>query len=153
MRIVTRTVVALLVGCLSVLSAQAQSDANAGEQQLFISVNRVREAQGLRPLRWSESLGAAAHAHAAIMAEHGAAEHGFAGEPGMASRVTKAGARFVSLSENVAMGNGVEAIESEFLHSPNHRANLLDPDMDSIGVGVVKRGGQIFAVEDFSKAR
>ncbi len=126
---------------------------NAAEQQLFISVNRVRQAKGLQPLRWSESLGAAAHGHAVIMAEHGTAEHGFAGEPGMASRVTKAGARFVSLAENVAMGNGVEAIESEFLHSPNHRANLLDPDMDSIGVGVVKRGGQIFAVEDFSKAR
>jgi len=25
--------------------------------------------------------------------------------------------------------------------------------MDSIGVGVVERGGQLFAVEDFSKAK
>jgi uncharacterized protein YkwD len=153
MRIVIRTMLALIIGCLLSLAAQAQSDANAGEQQLFISVNRVREAKGLQPLRWSEALGAAAHAHAAIMAEHGTAEHGFSGEPSLASRVTKAGGRFLWLAENIALGPGVEAIESEFLHSPNHRANLLDPDMDSIGVGVVKRGGQIFAVEDFSKAK
>jgi uncharacterized protein YkwD len=39
------------------------------------------------------------------------------------------------------------------LRSPNHRANILDSDMDSIGVGVADRGGQLFAVEDFSKAK
>jgi hypothetical protein len=30
---------------------------------------------------------------------------------------------------------------------------MLDADMDSIGVGVVEHGGQLFAVEDFSKAK
>jgi hypothetical protein len=30
---------------------------------------------------------------------------------------------------------------------------MLDSDMDSIGVGVVERRGQLFAVEDFSKAK
>jgi hypothetical protein len=30
---------------------------------------------------------------------------------------------------------------------------MLDADMDSIGVGVVERGGQLFAVEDFAKAK
>jgi uncharacterized protein YkwD len=39
------------------------------------------------------------------------------------------------------------------MKSPPHRANVLDTDMDSIGVGVVEHGGKMFAVEDFSKAR
>jgi uncharacterized protein YkwD len=39
------------------------------------------------------------------------------------------------------------------MKSPPHRANILDRDMDSIGVGVVEQGGQLFAVEDFSQAR
>jgi hypothetical protein len=30
---------------------------------------------------------------------------------------------------------------------------MMDSDMDSIGVGIVERGGQLFAVEDFSKAK
>ncbi|MGA9072864.1 MAG: CAP domain-containing protein, partial [Candidatus Sulfotelmatobacter sp.] len=63
------------------------------------------------------------------------------------------GARFVWLAENVVQGPGVESIQAEILRSPNHRANMLDADMDSIGVGVVEHGGQLFAVEDFSKAK
>jgi uncharacterized protein YkwD len=39
------------------------------------------------------------------------------------------------------------------MRSPPHRANILDRDMDSIGVGVVERDRQFFAVEDFSQAR
>ena len=121
---------------------------------MFNSVNRARQEQGLAPLRWSEALATAARRHAGAMAKRGEAEHGFAGEPGLASRVTQAGAHFVSLAENVAQGPGADAIQSEFLRSANHRANLLDADMDSIGVGVVvARGGQLFAVEDFSKSK
>ncbi len=39
------------------------------------------------------------------------------------------------------------------MDSPAHRANVLDRDMDSIGIGVVERHGQFFAVEDLSQAR
>jgi uncharacterized protein YkwD len=39
------------------------------------------------------------------------------------------------------------------MESPNHRANLLDADMDTIGAGAVERNGIVFAVADFSKAK
>ena len=39
------------------------------------------------------------------------------------------------------------------MQSPNHRANLLDADMDTIGAGAVERNGVVFAVADFSKAK
>jgi uncharacterized protein YkwD len=152
MRIVTWAA-ALLISGLSVASLQAQTSATAAEQELFVSVNRARRAQGLPTLRWNDALAAAARRHAELMAQRGSAEHGFAGEPNLASRVTQAGARFVWLSENVAQGPAAETIQSAFLKSPNHRANMLDSDMDSIGVGVVERRGQLFAVEDFSKAK
>jgi uncharacterized protein YkwD len=153
MRIVIRTTGWLMLGLATILTAQAQSGATTSEQQLFLSVNRARRNVGLPALKWNEALAAAAKRHAGMMAEHGEAQHGFAGEPALASRVTQAGARFVWLSENVALGPRVEAIEAEFLRSPNHRANILDSDMDSIGVGIVERGGELFAVEDFSKAK
>jgi uncharacterized protein YkwD len=153
MRIVTRVAAFFFVLLSALLPALAQTGASAAEQQLFSSVNRARRNQGLPTLKWSEALAVAARRHAAIMAQRGEAEHGFAGEPALASRVTQAGARFVWLSENVALGPRVEAIEAEFFRSPNHRANMLDSDMDSVGVGVVERGGQFFAVEDFSKAK
>ena len=155
MRIVTRTacLVALLVTTVLLSILMAQVGASAAEEQLFASVNRARRNVGLPALKWNESLAVAAKRHAAIMAQHGEAQHGFAGEPALASRVTQAGARFVWLSENVALGPRVETIEAEFLRSPNHRANILDSDMDSVGIGIVERGGQLFAVEDFSKAK
>jgi uncharacterized protein YkwD len=143
----------LLVALCAFSATRAQTGAGAGELQLFAAVNRARKAQGLPALHWNEALAKAARRHAGVMAQHGAAEHGFAGEPGLASRVTQAGAHFVWLAENVGRGAGLDVIEAEFLRSPNHRANILDSDMDSIGVGVVERGGQWFAVEDFSKAK
>lgn len=153
MRIVIRLAALVMVGVSAILAAQAQTGAGAAEQQLFASVNRARRAQGLPGLKWDETLAAAARRHAGVMAQHGSAEHGYAGEPSLASRVTQAGGHFVWLAENVILGRGVEVIQEEFLRSANHHANMLDSDMDSIGVGVVERGGQLFAVEDFAKGK
>jgi uncharacterized protein YkwD len=143
----------VVVGVSVLLMARAQTSASTAEQQLFAGVNRARKAQGLPGLKWSEALATAARRHAALMAQHGSAEHGYTGEPSLASRVTQAGAHFVWVAENVIQGAGAEGIQEEFLKSANHRANILDSGMDSIGVGVVERGGRLFAVEDFSKAK
>jgi uncharacterized protein YkwD len=153
MRIVTRASVVLVIGLSAFLAAQTQNSASAAELQLFASVNQARRAQGLPALRWNDALATAARRHAAIMAQKGSASHGFAGEPNLASRVTQAGVRFVWLSENVVQGSGLAAIQAEFMNSPIHRANMLDSDMDSIGIGIVERSGQFFAVEDFSKSK
>jgi uncharacterized protein YkwD len=153
MRIMIRLAALVMVAVSAISAAQTQTGASAAEQQLFAGVNRARQAQGLPALRWDEALASAARRHAGLMAQHGSAEHGFAGEPNLASRARQAGAHFVWLAENVIQGPGVEVVQEEFLKSPNHRANILDSDMDSIGVGVVERGGQLFAVEDFSKAK
>jgi uncharacterized protein YkwD len=145
---------ALVLICLSaIVAGQAQTGASAAEQQLFAGVNRARKAQGLPGLKWDEALAAAARRHAGLMAQHNSAEHGYAGEPNLASRAMQAGAHFVWLAENVIQGRNVETIQEEFLKSANHRANMLDADMNSIGVGVIERGGQMFFVEDFSKAK
>jgi uncharacterized protein YkwD len=57
------------------------------------------------------------------------------------------------LSENVTQGPKAELIHAQFMKSPNHRVNILDADMNSIGVGVVEQDGQLFAVEDFADLR
>ena len=38
------------------------------------------------------------------------------------------------------------------MNSPPHRANILDPEMDSLGVAVIERNGELFAVQDFALA-
>ena len=153
MRIRIRVAVLVMVGVSAILAAKAQTGASAAEQQLFAGANRVRKAQGLPELKWNEALATAARRHAGVMAQHGSAEHGYPGEPSLASRAAQAGTHFAWLAENVIQGTSPENVQEEFLKSAKHRANILDADMDSIGVGVVERGGQLFAVEDFAKAK
>ncbi len=152
MRIGTRLWILFAAGVALCTSAYGQSAVHA-ERDLFAAVNQARRAQGLPALRWDESLAAAARRHASVMAEHGQAQHAFECEPSLSARVKQAGAHFSWLSENVTQGPTPEFIHGQFMNSPNHRANVLDRDMDSIGVGVVERGQQLFAVEDFSQAR
>jgi len=153
MRMKTRLAAVGMVGIMLCWMAYASTFALRMERDLFASVNQARRAQGLPPLRWDESLATAARRHAEVMADHGSAQHGFAGEPSLSVRVKQAGVHFKWLSENVFQGPTTEFIHTGFMKSPPHRANILDRDMDSIGVGVVERDGQFFAVEDFSQAQ
>ena len=123
------------------------------ERDLFDYANHERSAQGLPALRWDNALANAAQKHAAIMAQQGSLSHQFPGESSLPSRAAHSGVRFVWLAENVAQGPSAQLIHAEWVKSPNHRANLLDRDMDSIGIAVAERDGQWFAVEDFSKAK
>jgi uncharacterized protein YkwD len=154
MRIGTRPAALAMAGImLCCWPAYGQTLRLRAERDLFTSVNQARRAQGLSPLRWDESLAAAARRHAEVMAERGSAQHGFEGEPGLSARVKQEGVHFRWLSENVTQGPSPQFIHTQFMKSPPHRANILDRDMDSIGVGVVEQGGQLFAVEDFLQAR
>ena len=47
-------------------------------------------------------------------------------------------------------GPSPQAIEQEWMNSAPHRANILDPRMNVIGIGIVKKGGSYYAVEDFA---
>jgi uncharacterized protein YkwD len=139
--------------CFCVAGLAQQNSTSNAEHDLFNAANHERSAHGLPALQWSEALASAARKHALKMAGAGTVSHQLPGEPNLAARATQAGARFVWLSENINQGANPAAIQQGWLDSPLHRANLLDADMNSIGVGVAERHGQLFAVEDFSKAR
>ena len=153
MRIGTRLAAMAMVGIMLCWPAYSQTPTLRAERELFAAANQARRAQGLAPLRWDESLATAARRHAKVMAVRGSARHGFEGEPSLSARVKQAGAHFSWLSENVTQGPTPEFIHAQFMKSPPHRANILDRDMDSIGIGVVEQRGQLFAVEDLSQAR
>jgi uncharacterized protein YkwD len=145
----------LPVICLVLFAAAgvAQNKAASPERELFDATNRERLAHGLPALQWNDALAVAARKHASEMAQKDALSHQFPGEPSLPSRVKQAGAHFVWLSENVALGPNTSLIHAEFVKSPPHRANILDTDMNVMGIGIVERNGQLFAVEDFSKAK
>src|SRR5260370_23332025 len=94
MRIRTRLAALTMVGIIRCWSAYGQTATSRAERELFASVNQARQAQGLAPLRWAESLATAARRHAEAMAEHGSAHHGVEGGPSLSGRVKPAGAPF-----------------------------------------------------------
>jgi|HubBroStandDraft_6_1064221.scaffolds.fasta_scaffold272823_2 hypothetical protein len=134
------------------LHASARVQLTAPESMLLQATNRDRAAAGLAPLQWDVALAAAAHAHALRMAEHNTLSHQFPGEPPLQDRARKAGAHFGLIAENVAEGPSVPGLHTQWMNSAPHRANLLDPELNAIGIAVVKSGNILFAVEDFSAA-
>jgi hypothetical protein len=120
------------------------------EQQVMGLANADRALQGLAPLKWDPALAQAAAEHAQLMAQQPALSHQYSGEPDLVARAGGAGAHFRSIAENVALAPSPQALEKEWMNSAPHRANLLNPAMNVIGVGLVKRGGNYYAVEDFA---
>jgi hypothetical protein len=119
------------------------------EQYLFAKANAERTQRGLRPLHWDDTLYRAAVEHAREMAAREAISHQFPGELDLSARGRQTGARFSRIAENVAEAPTAVQIHQAWMHSPGHRANLLDPAVDSLGIGVSSRDGELFAVEDF----
>jgi hypothetical protein len=121
------------------------------EQYLQAAADQERAALNLPPLRRDPALVRAATEHARLMAEHNSISHQYPGEPELSARAGAVGARFSVISENVAEGESPLGIHQAWMHSPGHRRNLLDPSVDAVGIAVVVRDGQLFAVEDFER--
>ena len=129
----------------------AGAQATVSEQYLLAAANADRAAHGVGPVTLDEHLGLAARGHAYEMAKHGGISHQFAGEPDLATRAGDAGAHFSLISENVAEASNSALIHDLWMHSAGHRANLLDPAVNAVGIAVVQDHGQLYAVEDFGK--
>jgi uncharacterized protein YkwD len=123
---------------------------NVAEQYLLAAANQDRATRGLPPLHRDPVLAQAALYHARQMAAHANISHQFPGEPDLSVRGANAGARFSLITENVAEAPESTMIHDLWMHSKGHRENLLDPNVDSVGISVVVRNHQFFAVEDFA---
>lgn len=134
------------------VAAQQSGRGIAAARQIFDLTNADRQLQGLSPLKWNDALAGAAQAHAALMAQEPQLSHQYPGEPPLLDRAAAAGAHFEAIAENVAMAPNPQGVENAWMHSTPHRTNILDPKMNALGVGVVERGGYLYAVEDFAQA-
>jgi hypothetical protein len=120
------------------------------EQYLLAAANQDRANQGLPALRLDPVLTQASAFHAREMAEHDAISHQFPNEPELAERGSNAGVHFSRIAENVGEAPTSVIIHNLWMHSPGHRANLLDPNVNTIGIAIVSRDHQLYAVEDFA---
>lgn len=131
---------------------QDGADMRTQVEQIFALANQARRQAGVGPVHWDANLAAAALAHCQRMVEEGPISHRYGGEDDLGVRAAKAGAHFSLIEENVAIGPSGPAIHEEWMNSPGHRDNLLNPDIDSIGVAVIAGRGTLYAVADYSRS-
>ena len=149
-------ILAVVLLMLATSSAQtspapaAQFDA-AAEAQLVQLINQTRSQQGLPTLTVDERLTRAARKHTQLMVQHLALSHQFDGEPPPQTRFSNEGVPSDSSSENVALNQSIPGAHDALMHSPPHRAAILDPNYSVIGVGVLQTDEGFFVTEDFAR--
>jgi len=124
-----------------------QSDA----EQLMALANQSRRSSGAEPLKWDGALAIAARKHCLRMAAEGPISHRYPGELDLSERAGQAEAHFSLIEENVAIGPSPAGIHDEWMHSHGHRTNLLNPEVDRVGIAVVASRGVLYAVADYAR--
>jgi hypothetical protein len=124
------------------------------EQALLQLANQARAQHHLPPLTWDSALAIAARNHLRwVIRNPGELRHQYPGEPDLATRGANAGARFSTISENIAAHGQTPAdLQQIWMTTAPHRANLLDPNLNVVGIAVVENHGLLFAVQDFGRS-
>lgn len=111
-----------------------------GEEVLRLT-NIERANYGLSPLTWDESLSDIAQAHCADMIQRNFFAHDNPDGLSPFDRIKNAGISYFMAAENIAAGQpSPEAVVEAWMNSSGHRANILTPDFEKLGVGVMKGG-------------
>jgi Cysteine-rich secretory protein family len=143
---------ALIVGLLLASApAQAQKYEPSDEQWMVRAVNAERAKQGLSALQFDDRLTEIARKHSVRMSEAGELSHQFSGEPAVRNRVASTGMRFNYSGENVAFDSKVETAHSGLMLSPPHHENIMNPDYNVIGIGIVRKGTRLYVTQDFAR--
>jgi uncharacterized protein YkwD len=124
-------------------------DAEA-ERRLLDMANRERAEVGLPPLQLDDGLARAAREHGAAMAAQQKLSHQLSGEPNLAHRLAaNTKTQLDQAGENVAFAGSLDQAQESLMHSPPHRANLLNAGYNVAGFSVVRSGSLLYVTQDF----
>ena len=95
----------------------------------------------------------AARTHAQAMVDARQLSHQFDGELSLPQRLAATtDLQLDQEGENVALDYDPEHGHEHLMLSPPHRANLLNPTYNVVGLGVVRNGNRLYIVQDFGHA-
>ena len=120
----------------------------------FSLVNQDRAASGVAPLAWSGSLARVAQFRAQDMLNRNYFSHTdpATGQLAFVQLLHLWGIPYSTAGENIAWSTNpsMAAINSMFMNSPEHRANILKAAYHRVGLGVATNGAKTMVVEVFS---
>lgn len=127
-------------------------------EEIVRLTNLARSNRGLSPLTLNPALARAASDHAGQMLELNYFSHNspVPGQRTTRQRVRRYGENPQKLSENIFECSGYELslvaglVLESFLESPEHRANLLDPEATHLGLGVSCKARRVLVSQVFA---
>lgn len=125
------------------------------QQQVLSLVNQNRRRSGCDDLSLDRRLILAAYEHAADMARRGYFAHESPNGDRAGERVEEAGYHWRRYGENIARGqdSAYEVVDG-WMHSPEHRENILDCQLDQMGIGLAFSPDRTpYWVQDFATPR
>ena len=137
--------------CVRITSASFQ-DLSLWPKEVMRLTNEIREEHGLCVLEWNDALAKAAYKHSLDMVNRQFFDHENPDGDSPVDRIKNEGLIFFTAAENIAAGqSSPQAVVKAWMESEGHRANILNPDLKQIGVGVA-RGGiyGIYWTQDFT---
>lgn len=145
-----RVLASVVVGlaAVGVTGAPAHADpATDAEARFVAKINELRAQKGVPPLVVDAELTGIGRRWAQHMADAGQISH----NPNYASEVHQ---DWGKLGENVGMGPDVDTLFDAFVRSAGHYRNLVDPDFNRVGVGVVfAPDGTLYTAHQFMMLR
>lgn len=138
-----RTAIALVGLLATVSSLTACLGLSSSQSSVKNAMNHDRELNHLRVLTTQSDAQAKAQAWAEKLARENTLYH--------SNLPDGIHVRWCSIGENVGYGPSVSAIETAYMNSPGHRANILNTKWNGVGVGVARNGNRVFTVQVFIK--
>ncbi len=124
------------------------------EQEALRLVNEVRKRGRFcgetyfypaAPLKWRHQLLVAANYHSIQMAQANLISHNGVDLSELRDRVKATGYHYVQVNENIAAGiSSVEAAIRAWEKSPSHCVNLMDPELQEIGVACIHKPSSFY---------
>jgi uncharacterized membrane protein required for colicin V production len=122
----------------------------ASADEIFELVNRARIDEGLDPLAWSPALSQVGLGHAVEMYVEGYFSHVSPDTGSVGDRAWDAGIAFRIAGENLALAATPTETHGGLMDSPGHRANILSPEYNRLGIGVVEGPLGLMTVQVFT---
>ncbi len=119
---------------------------SASEQQLMALTNRARASAGRKALRWDAALGSIARWRSKDMIKRDYFSHDIPGGGKVFDEMSARGYCYKVAGENIGWNDypddvATAQIQSMFMGSSGHRANILGKAWDRIGIGAYKGAG------------
>ncbi|MFW6076071.1 MAG: CvpA family protein [Chloroflexota bacterium] len=126
--------------------------AESREAEILDLVNQERVDRGLDSLTWDPSLVRVARGHSREMLELGYFSHSSPNTGMLGDRLGAAGVDYVRAGENLAYAPSVRVAHRGLMQSDGHRANILEPSFQRVGIGVIRGAdGTLMVTQVFAR--